>query len=166
MTIFLIGFMGVGKTTIGKELGELQQLPVIDMDHFIEAKEGRAIKDIFKEDGEDHFRAIETEVLKGLMTKEAVVTTGGGIVERQANRELLAEAETVFHLYCSFEVLWERLKEDCERPLVQKNSMDGLLELYNRRLPLYRSVSRIEIDTTYKTIDETICDLGRNLQLG
>ncbi|MGR3765000.1 shikimate kinase [Rossellomorea sp. NS-SX7] len=166
MTIFLIGFMGVGKTTIGKELGALQQLPVIDMDHFIEAKEGRAIKDIFKEDGENHFRAIETVVLKELMTKEAVITTGGGIVERQENRDLLADVEDVFHLYCSFEVLWERLKEDSERPLVQKNSMDGLLELYNRRLSLYRSVSKIEIDTTFKTIDETISELERNLQLG
>lgn len=163
MAIFLVGFMGVGKTTVGKELGKLQQLPVIDMDHFIEEKEDRAIKDIFRVEGEDHFRAIETEALKELMIKEAVVTTGGGIIERKENREMLAAAETVFHLFCSFEVLWERLKEDSERPLVQSNSMDGLLELYNRRLPLYRSVSKVEIDTTYNTIDETINEFRRNL---
>jgi shikimate kinase len=163
MPIFLTGFMGVGKTTVGKRLGELQQLPVIDMDHYIEEKEGRKIKDIFSEKGEGHFRPIETEALKDLMKVEAVITTGGGIIERIENREMLATVETVFHLFCSFEVLWERLEGDSERPLVQKNSMDGLLELYSRRLPLYRNVSNIEIDTTYKTIDETLSELKRNL---
>jgi shikimate kinase len=163
MPIFLTGFMGVGKTTVGKRLGELQQLPVIDMDHYIEEKEGRKIKDIFSEKGEGHFRSIETEALKDLMKVEAVITTGGGIIERIENREMLATVETVFHLFCSFEVLWERLEGDSERPLVQKNSKDGLLELYNRRLPLYRNVSNIEIDTTYKTIDETLSELKRNL---
>jgi shikimate kinase len=163
MPIFLIGFMGVGKTTVGKGLGELQQLPVIDMDHYIEEKEGRKIKDIFIEKGEGHFRSLETAALKDLMKAEAVITTGGGIIERIENREMLATVETVFHLFCSFEVLWERLEGDSERPLVQKNSMDGLLELYNRRLRLYRNVSNIEIDTTYKTIDETLSELKRNL---
>jgi shikimate kinase len=163
MPIFLTGFMGVGKTTVGKRLGELQQLPVIDMDHYIEEKDGRRIKDIFREKGEGHFRSLETAALKELLKMEAVITTGGGIVERKENREILATVETVFHLYCSFEVLWERLEGDSERPLVQKNSMDGLLELYNRRLPLYRNVSNIEIDTTYKTIDETLSKLKRNL---
>ncbi|MEL3974073.1 shikimate kinase [Rossellomorea oryzaecorticis] len=163
MPIFLTGFMGVGKTTVGKRLGELQQLPVIDMDHYIEEKEGMKIKDIFSEKGEWHFRSIETAALKDLMKVEAVITTGGGIIERLENREMLAAVQTVFHLFCSFEVLWERLEGDSERPLVQKNSMDGLLELYNRRLPLYRNVSKIEIDTTYKTIDETISELKRNL---
>jgi shikimate kinase len=163
MPIFLTGFMGVGKTTVGKRLGELQQLPVIDMDHYIEEKEGRKIKDIFSEKGEGHFRSIETEALKDLMKVEAVITTGGGIIERIENREMLATVETVFHLFCSFEVLWERLEGDSERPLVQKNSKDGLLELYNRRLPLYRNVSNIEIDTTYKTIDETLSEMKRNL---
>jgi shikimate kinase len=163
MPIFLIGFMGVGKTTVGKGLGDLQQLPVIDMDYYIEEKEGRKIKDIFSEEGEGHFRSLETTALKELMKMEAVITTGGGIIERIENREMLAHEGAVFHLFCSFEILWERLKGDSERPLVQKNSMDGLLELYNRRLPLYRNVSNIEIDTTYKTIDETLSELKRNL---
>jgi shikimate kinase len=163
MPIFLTGFMGVGKTTVGKRLGELQQLPVIDMDHYIEEKEGRRIKDIFREKGEGHFRSLETAALKELLKMEAVITTGGGIVERKENREMLATVKTVFHLFCSFEVLWERLEGDSERPLVQKNSMDGLLELYNRRLPLYKNVSNIEIDTTYKTIDETLSELKSNL---
>lgn len=163
MPIFLTGFMGVGKTTVGKRLGELQKLPVIDMDHYIEEKEGWKIKDIFSEKGEGYFRSIETAALKDLMKVEAVITTGGGIIERIENREMLATVETVFHLFCSFEVLWERLEGDSERPLVQKNSMDGLLELYNRRLPLYRNVSNIEIDTTYKTIDETLSELKGNL---
>lgn len=163
MPIFLTGFMGVGKTTVGKRLGELQKLPVIDMDHYIEEKEGWKIKDIFSEKGEGYFRSIETAALKDLMKVEAVITTGGGIIERIENREMLATVETVFHLFCSFEVLWERLEGDSVRPLVQKNSMDGLLELYNRRLPLYRNVSNIEIDTTYKTIDETLSELKGNL---
>jgi shikimate kinase len=164
MPIFLIGFMGVGKTTVGKEIGLLKGLPVIDMDHFIEEKEGRAIKDIFREEGEDFFRTIETQALKELEKKEAVITTGGGIIEREENRDILLESGKVIHLYCSFEELWERLEGDSERPLVQANSRDQLRNLYNRRLPLYRSASHSEVDTTGKSIEETLNELGRLIE--
>jgi shikimate kinase len=163
MAIFLIGFMGAGKTTVGKRLGEIQKLEVIDMDEYIEERTGSSIKDVFKEHGEDYFRNLESEALKELMEKEAVITTGGGVVEKKENRELLARERTVFHLFCSFEAIWERLMEDGSRPLVQNNSKDGLFELYKRRLSLYRSVSTIEIDTTHKSIDEIITDLGQNI---
>ncbi|MCA1054805.1 shikimate kinase [Rossellomorea aquimaris] len=159
MAIFLIGFMGVGKTTVGREIGLLQDLPVIDMDHFIEEQEGRAIKEIFREEGEDYFRTIETQALKELKKKEAVITTGGGVIERIENRDMLMESGKVIHLYCSFEELWGRLEGDSERPLVQKNSREELRNLYNRRMPLYRSASHSEIDTTGKSIEETINEL-------
>ncbi|MBH9967423.1 shikimate kinase [Bacillus enclensis] len=164
MPIFLIGFMGVGKTTVGKEIGLLQNLPVIDMDHFIEEKEGRPIKEIFREDGESFFRTIETQALMELKKKEAVITTGGGIIERKENRDILSESGKVFHLYCSFEELWERLEGDCERPLVLKNSRDQLRNLYDRRLPLYRNASSSEIDTTGKSIEETLNELKRHIE--
>jgi shikimate kinase len=165
MSIFLVGFMGAGKTTVGKRLGEIQKLQVIDMDEYIEEKTGRSIKDVFKEFGEDYFRTLESSALKELMEKEAVITTGGGIVERMENIDLLAQEKNVFHLFCSFDVLWERLKGDDGRPLVQKNSKIGLSELYQRRLSLYRSVSTLEIDTTDKSIDEIINDLGQYISI-
>ncbi|NQD66737.1 shikimate kinase [Bacillus haikouensis] len=163
MAIFLIGFMGAGKTTVGKRLGEIQKLQVIDIDEYIEEKTGSLIKDMFKEYGENHFRTLESAALKELMEKEAVITTGGGIVERKENIELLAQERNVFHLFCSFDVLWGRLEGDSNRPLVQKNSVDGLSKLYGRRLPLYRSVSTMEIDTTNKSIDEIISELGQKI---
>jgi shikimate kinase len=161
MPIFLIGFMGVGKTTVGKEIGLLKGLPVIDMDHFIEEKEGRAIKEIFREDGEHYFRTIETQALKELKKKEAVITTGGGIIERKENRNILSESGKVVHLHCSFDEVWERLEGDSERPLVQKNSRVELQKLYNRRLPLYREARNAEIDTTGKSIEEILQELRR-----
>jgi shikimate kinase len=163
MAIFLIGFMGAGKTTVGKRLGEIKKLEVIDMDEYIEEKTGSSIKDVFKERGEAYFRNLESEALKDLMKKEAVITTGGGVVEKRENRELLAQERSVYHLFCSFDAIWERLKEDGDRPLVQTNSKEDLSELYKRRLSLYRSVSTGEIDTTRKSIDEIITDLGQNI---
>ncbi|MGM0853060.1 MAG: shikimate kinase [Bacillota bacterium] len=152
--IVLIGFMGVGKTTIGKRLGEVLNLPVIDMDSYIEDREKRSIKEIFDQQGEQYFRDLENKVLLKLANKQAIITTGGGVIEREENREILRHQDFVFHLTCPFDVLWSRLEGDGERPLVQQNSKDTLLNLFQRRLPLYESGSSITIHTENKTVEE------------
>lgn len=154
--IFFIGFMGVGKTTIGKRLGEIVNLPVIDMDRYIENNEKKSIKEIFDVHGEKYFRDVESEALKELLTQKAIITTGGGVVEKEANRECLREDGLVLHLTCPFDALWERLENDGGRPLVQNNSKEGLRVLFERRLPLYESAGTVKIDTENKTVDEVI----------
>ncbi len=155
-SMFFIGFMGVGKTTIGIRLGEILNIPVVDMDSYIEKKEGNSIKEIFNQYGEPYFRGLETQALEELATKQAIITTGGGVIEREENRKILRELGLVFHLTCPFDVVWSRLEGDQDRPLVQKNSRDRLLSLYNRRLPLYKSGHSITIQTENKTVDEVI----------
>ncbi|MCA0147635.1 shikimate kinase [Rossellomorea vietnamensis] len=154
--IFFIGFMGVGKTTIGKRLGDVLNLPVIDMDQYIERIEKKAIKDIFLQHGESYFRDLETKVLNELKSEEVIITTGGGVVERKENREFLRQNESVFHLTCSFDSLWERLEGDEDRPLVQNNSKGKLLDLFERRLPLYKDGSSVTIHTDHKSVDEVV----------
>ncbi|MCA1058144.1 shikimate kinase [Rossellomorea aquimaris] len=154
--IFFIGFMGVGKTTIGKRLGEVLNLPVIDMDQYIEDKEGKSIKDIFHQHGERYFRDLETKVLQELGKEKAIITTGGGVVESKENREFLRRNDSVFHLTCPFDVLWGRLEGDQDRPLVQKNSKDSLMELFDRRLPLYENGCSVTIQTENKSVDEVV----------
>ncbi|WP_299738356.1 shikimate kinase [Rossellomorea sp. y25] len=157
--IFFIGFMGVGKTTIGKRLGEELDLPVIDMDSYIENKEKKPIKEIFNQHGEKYFRDLESEVLLELANEQAIITTGGGVVEREENREILRKQDFVFHLTCPFASLWSRLEGDENRPLVQTNSKERLSSLFNRRLPLYDSGSSITIHTDNKTVEEVIQDI-------
>ncbi|MBN8190925.1 shikimate kinase [Bacillus sp. NTK074B] len=154
--IFFVGFMGVGKTTVGKRLGEVLNLPVIDLDQYIENKEKKPIKDIFLKHGETYFRELETKVLLELKSEKAIITTGGGIVDRKENRAFLQNCGSVFHLTCPFEALWERLEGDLDRPLVQNNSKTSLMELYERRLPLYESGSTVTIFTEGKSVDEVV----------
>ncbi|QHE62148.1 AAA family ATPase [Rossellomorea vietnamensis] len=154
--IFFIGFMGVGKTTIGKRLGDVLNLPVIDMDQYIERIEKKAIKDIFLQHGEPYFRDLETKVLFELKSEEVIITTGGGVVERKENREFLRQNDSVFHLTCSFDSLWERLEGDEDRPLVQNNSKGKLMDLFERRLPLYEDGSSVTIHTDHQSVDEVV----------
>ncbi|PFA62364.1 shikimate kinase [Bacillus sp. AFS015802] len=157
--IFLVGFMGVGKTTIGKHLGEVLNLPVIDLDHFIEDREKKTIKDIFHQHGESYFRDLEKRVLLELGNENAIITTGGGVVEREENRAFLQGNGFVFHLTCPFDALWGRLEGDKERPLVQKNSKDQLMNLFERRFPLYESGSSVTIHTEDKSVEEVVQEI-------
>ncbi|MGG3913449.1 shikimate kinase [Bacillus sp. es.034] len=154
--IFFIGFMGVGKTTIGKRLGDVLNLPVIDMDQYIERIENNAIKDLFLQHGESYFRDLETKVLFELQSEEAIITTGGGVVERKANRDFLKQNDSVFHLTCTFDALWKRLEGDENRPLVQNNSKDKLLGLFERRFPLYEDGSSVTIHTDDQSVEEVV----------
>ncbi|BCB04714.1 shikimate kinase [Bacillus sp. KH172YL63] len=162
--LYFIGFMGVGKTTIGKRLGEVLNLPVVDMDSYIEENEGTTIKEIFNHHGESYFRDLESEALMKLSGTPAIITTGGGVVEREENRQLLRGKHQVFHLTCPFDVLWSRLEGDENRPLVQKNSKERLSSLYNRRLPLYESCNGFDIETKDQTVEEVVQSILHNLK--
>jgi shikimate kinase len=153
--IYLVGFMGSGKTTIGAELANRLQLPVVDTDHYVEQQTGRTIADIFAEEGEETFRLLETTSLTQLPTSDVVITTGGGLFMKKENRHWMKESGMVIYLYCDIAEIWSRLQNDQTRPLLQHQNMEKAKELYEARQPFYQ-MAHIQIDTTGKSIDE-IC---------
>lgn len=146
--IYLVGFMGSGKTTVGQALAELTHQPLIDLDQMIEQQAAMPIRTIFKTYGEAHFRQLEHDALLQTNEYDGIVSTGGGIVERADNREWLIGKQVIF-LETSWSTIVDRLKHDKTRPLWQQ----GLVEkerLFNRRQPLYKKVSQYVIDTRQK----------------
>ncbi len=155
--IILIGMPGCGKTTVAKELVSLLfGVSVVDIDEEIVKSEKRSINDIFEKDGEDYFRRLETEILKKYQnTNNLIISTGGGIVEREKNIELMKQIGFVFYLYSDINTLYERVKTDSSRPLLKVENVKERLEtLYNRRDKKYRMADFI-IDTTNLTPNET-----------
>ena len=119
--IILIGFMGCGKSTVGFRLSYRLRRVLEDTDKLIERKEGRSISDIFALKGEDAFRRMETACLRELLLsqEEKIIATGGGLPMRQENHALLKQLGTVIYLRISAKNVWERLKGDTSRPLLQ-----------------------------------------------
>ncbi|MCX8001519.1 MAG: shikimate kinase [Anoxybacillus mongoliensis] len=153
--IYLTGFMGAGKTTIGKRLGEVLQLPVIDTDAYIEQQVGKTIAAIFAEEGEEAFRAYEREVLKKLPTEHIVITTGGGIVIQEENRQFMRKHGIVIYLHCELHELFRRLMGDTTRPLLMENKKSQMKQLFEQRLPWYHE-AHITIDTTNRTVNDIV----------
>ncbi|MFC5463153.1 shikimate kinase [Lederbergia graminis] len=152
--IILIGFMGAGKTTIGQLLGQITGLPVIDTDITIEEQEKRTINTIFNQHGEEYFRNVESRVLRQVVSENAVITTGGGIILRAENRQLLKETGNTFFLECEPNVVVERLAEDDTRPLLKNKSLAEITQMYHNRLPLYKECATCTIDTSTLTMEE------------
>ncbi|MBC6974445.1 shikimate kinase [Bacillus sp. Xin] len=161
-SIYLTGYMGAGKTTIGRVLSERLHIPVVDTDQKIEEKQGKLIRDIFAEEGENTFRQYESEMLCSLPTSNLIITTGGGIVERAENRQWMKENGTVVYLYCDPYVVAERLREDMTRPLFQKENIEAFVEKFENRRAYYEE-AYIYIDTTNKNVEEIVKELLRKI---
>ncbi|KON87069.1 shikimate kinase [Sporosarcina globispora] len=157
--IYLIGFMGAGKTTTGKELASCINQEVIDTDEEIVKREKKTINDIFEEHGEGYFRDLETLILNDLDNRAGIITTGGGIVTRPENRKKLKENGIVFFLYASPEEIFKRIEKDQSRPLLKGDKKRLIQELYEKRLPLYRETAHVVIDTTNKDKAEIIQEI-------
>lgn len=151
-SIYLTGFMGAGKTTIGQALAAKLSIPVVDTDTLIEQNMKMEIKDIFELHGESFFRELETKTLQGLPVNNNLVTTGGGIVTAQKNIDWMKENGCMIFLYSDPEVIWERLENDTTRPLVQRKRKEEVTELFMKRLPLYKQ-AHITVDTTGLTLE-------------
>ena len=134
--IFLIGMPGAGKSTIGKILSENLFLPFYDADIYLESSIGKSISSLFIQ-GEDIFRDIETEILKKLVLKKAIIATGGGVIVRKENRELLKKEGFVFFIDRKIDIQKEY------RPLLRKGV--SLESLYEERFPLYKEVADFHI---------------------
>jgi len=147
--IFLIGLMGAGKTTIGRQIASELSLEFLDSDHEIESRTGVTITHIFDIEGESGFRKRETTILDELTTKKGIVlATGGGAILKAENRQFLMSRGTIIYLYADIGTLLERTSKDRNRPLLQTENPQAVLkELFETRDPLYRETADIVIDT-------------------
>lgn len=139
MSIFLIGFMGSGKSTVARILGEQLQRPVIDLDARIVSRSRCSIATIFRDQGESHFRELETEALRSLDPAQiCIVATGGGIVGKEENWLLMRQRGITIYLNAEWKTLIPRLQGSDERPLANpEQGWEAVQQLFERRLPLY-----------------------------
>lgn len=146
--IILVGMMGAGKSTVGREYAKRHGLEFIDCDHELEARTGVKIATVFEIEGEAGFRRRESQLIEELAERSGVVLgTGGGVVLAPENRAVLQRRGIVVYLNVPPRVLWERTRHDRSRPLLQVPNPRGRIEaLYRERDPLYREVADIVVD--------------------
>lgn len=146
---------GGGKSTVGKHLSRQLGVEFVDTDAVIEQRIGEPIRSFFDREGEAEFRDIETEVLAHILgaMREGVLATGGGIVLRERNRELLHGHSTVLYLRSTPEDLFRRLRHDTTRPLLQvRDPLAKLRELHHQRDPLYRRCAHYVLESTRPSV--------------
>lgn len=161
--VVLCGFMASGKTTVGKMAALRWNLPFFDTDALIVAKAGKSISDIFAESGEAHFRDIEHAVCRELTAyPPCVISSGGGLLTYSRNGDLLTGKTTIVLLNRDFDTVWSFLSGCTDRPLVAQKKKDGILALYESRIPLYRRYADFEIDNT-DTPEKCVALLERQL---
>ncbi|MGX7051442.1 shikimate kinase [Leuconostoc palmae] len=159
-TLMLIGFMGAGKTTVGKEIARQHQSKFIDIDSEIERVANKSIQEIFKERGEEGFRVLETEVLADLQTFKGIVATGGGVVERPENIAILKKSPaTIIYLHGNLESTISRLLLEGQRPLLQEKSTVDFFSLWQKRDPKYQSVANFTVETVGKTPERIAAEI-------
>ena len=164
--IFLVGPMGVGKTTIGKMLAKELNLEFVDCDHEIEDRSGAAVAWIFDVEGEAGFRQRESHMLEELTTRDNILLeTGGGAVLLPENREYLNRG-IVVHLDSKVELLVRRTAKDKKRPLLQNSNPEDVLErIKTERDPLYREVSDVRVfvgdNSSRKAVNQIMRELSK-----
>ena len=144
--LVLCGFMGSGKTSIGKRLAALTGMEFIDIDDYIQKKHKKKISDIFRDQGEEAFRQLETQAVRELASRTGcIIASGGGTVLRQENVDLFHSAGCrIVLLDTPLPALQERLKNDTQRPLLQvPNRREVIERLYRERMPLYRKAADV-----------------------
>ena len=149
--IILTGFMGTGKTAVGRELSRILDMKLIDVDTEIEKSEKITINDIFKQFGEPRFREIETDMIRKLSeSKNTIISTGGGAVLKQENMDILRKNGVIVCLTASPETIFKRTSTNNDRPLLQvENPLKKINELLNFRKPFYEKAD-VMIDTEGK----------------
>ena len=157
MAKVLLGFMGAGKSTIARGLDP----DFVDMDTLLEDRLGMSIARFFEEKGEAAFRQIEEAVLADLLKTDQVVSTGGGVVISQKNRDLLKENSDNIYLKADFETLYQRISadKDNQRPLFLNNSKEDLAAIFNERQAWYEEVASKVIDVSKLSPEEIIEEL-------
>lgn len=145
--IVLCGFMGCGKSTVGKNIARKTDLKFLDMDTYIEEKAGMTVSQIFEKHGESGFRDMEHEACKELSQMEGyVIASGGGAFTFSRNSEVFKGKDTIVLIDVPLDIIKFRLRNDTTRPLLQRPDKDkAMQELYEKRLPLYKSAADIVV---------------------
>ncbi len=156
--IFLIGFMGTGKSTIAKVLSKECNLSLVEMDERLVDEAGMSINDIFEKYGEEHFRDMETALIKTIGAEgNSVVSCGGGVPMREVNVAAMRESGIVVYLKSSPQTIYERVKDSTNRPLLNGNmNVDYISKLMEARKPKYEAAADVTIITDGKSRQE-IC---------
>lgn len=153
--MILIGFMGSGKTTVGIEIAKILDKPFIDLDQQIVLENRMTIPDIFNTFGEVGFREREYKALKNVIEEDAIISTGGGIITYPDSYDLLKNiSKDIFYLEVPFEISFNRIKNDDNRPLTKSKKSD-LKKIYSSRIPLYKELSDYYINGS-ESINEII----------
>lgn len=177
--IILIGYMGCGKSTVGRSLAEISGMRFLDTDAWIEKKEGIAISEIFAKKGEPYFRELETECLKALLKEKTsesgvcedipaewqgcVISVGGGLPVREENRKLLQQLGQVIYLEAMPDTIYERLKGDTARPLLQtEDPRQRIKEMLADREEKYLDAAHRVITVDGKTVADIIEEIIQN----
>lgn len=169
--IYLVGYRGTGKSTVGQLLAQRLQYQFLDADSHIEKVTGRTIADLFAEEGEEGFRERESQILQQLsQLPQAVIGTGGGVVLRPSNRELIQRTGYVIWLQASPQVIWDRLCLDPlttqRRPhLTTQGGYHEILHLVRVREPLYREVSDLSLSTDGLSPDQVVDTILKECRL-
>ena len=165
--VILIGFMGSGKTTVGLRLSYRLRRSVIDTDKEIEREEKRSISDIFAAEGEAYFRDRETACLKKLIkdARNQIISVGGGLPLREENRELLHELGQVFYLRASAGTIYERLKHDTTRPLLQgADPQNKIKTLLGERDAYYMEAADVVINVDGKDFEKILSEIVQHVK--
>lgn len=165
MNLVLVGFMGSGKTAVGRRLAQRLGYRFFDSDHFIESELGKSITEIFAEEGEEYFRLMESKLAEKLKhLHNCVISTGGGMVTTPGNMEKLKEVGKVVFLKADLEDILTRLQRDTKRPMLKGHELrDRVTGLLEQRLPLYEQSDLIVTSGgkgVYKVAGEIIRHMG------
>jgi shikimate kinase len=162
--VLLVGFMGAGKSTVGRLLARRLGRCFVETDDMIVSRAGRSIPEIFRGSGEAHFRALEAETMELLRLKHGdVIATGGGLPCRDGRMEALRALGTVVWLTADFQVMYQRARREGERPMLDHRSIEEVEALYGERVPYYRQ-AHLTVDTTRLGIDQVVARLLRDLR--
>lgn len=154
MTIFLCGFMGCGKSTIGQILSKKLGCGFCDTDELIVKNQGMTITEIFSQKGEPYFRQVEAETVKSLCGKSTVVACGGGAMQNTDTAETVRKnGGTIIFLNVPFDICYNRIKNDSNRPIVMNNTKEQLEEIYNNRHDIYMKNSTIMIEAVGSPVE-------------
>ena len=164
--IFLVGPMGAGKSTIGRQLADALSFQFEDSDHEIQRRTGVDIPTIFEYEGEEGFRKREEQVIADLTEQDGIVlATGGGAVLREANRQRLTARGVVIYLHCSPEQQFARTNRDRNRPLIQTaDPLQSLRDIMAIREPLYRQVADLVVSTEKRGTASVVKEIRRRLE--
>jgi shikimate kinase len=167
MNIYLVGFMGTGKTSVGRQLAKEKGLNFVDLDELIEFKEQRRIVDIFAKDGEAYFRKIEKKALKQVATqKKFVVACGGGVVLDKDNIRLMKKTGMMVCLHATAEDILRRVSTNKDRPLLNVGKPKKRIELLLKmRAPYYIQADKT-IDTSNFSVEQVVKKISRILARG